>query len=180
MQVIIDARGLSVSPRYKDTLSRKLQKLPSLLPKIVEAKVVLSREKHRRTAGLTVIAKHHTFHSEATAGDLGAAVDGAVAALLRQVRSAKDRVTRRLPRARRRGAVPGGPGMPAGEAGAPAGEAAVVVRQVAPKPMFVEEAVEQFRLGGEQFLVFTNARTEAVNVVYRRKDGALGLIEPVA
>jgi putative sigma-54 modulation protein len=46
--------------------------------------------------------------------------------------------------------------------------------------MSVEEAVEQFRLGREQFLVFENARTEAVNVLYRRTDGGLGLIEPVA
>jgi len=40
--------------------------------------------------------------------------------------------------------------------------------------------VEQFHLGREQFLVFTNALTDAVNVLYRRRDGGLGLIEPVA
>ena len=54
------------------------------------------------------------------------------------------------------------------------------MRRVTPKPMSVEEAVEQFRLGQEQFLVFTNARTDVVNVLYRRKGGGLGLIEPVA
>ena len=56
----------------------------------------------------------------------------------------------------------------------------VIVRQVTPKPMSVEEAIEQLRLGRDQFLVFTNARTEVVNVVYRRPDGGLGLVEPVA
>ncbi|MCI0546410.1 MAG: HPF/RaiA family ribosome-associated protein [Candidatus Rokubacteria bacterium] len=178
MQVIIDARGLSLSRIYRERLGRKLEKLPPLLPKIVEAKMVLSREKHRRTAGLTVIAKRHTFHSEETAGDLGTAVDRAVDALVRQVRTVKDRVTRRPPRARRRGQGPEGVG--AREAAELRPEPLVVVRRVAPKPMFVEEAVEQFRLGGEHFLVFTNAQTEAVNVVYRRKDGVLGLIEPVA
>jgi putative sigma-54 modulation protein len=46
--------------------------------------------------------------------------------------------------------------------------------------MSVEEAAMQLRLRRDQFLVFTNAATDSLNVLYRRKDGALGLIEPVA
>ena len=53
-------------------------------------------------------------------------------------------------------------------------------RRVAAKPMSVEEAVMQLGLRDDQFLVFTNAATETVNVLYRRKNGGLGLIEPVA
>jgi putative sigma-54 modulation protein len=45
--------------------------------------------------------------------------------------------------------------------------------------MSVEEAVEQFQLRRDPFLVFTNAGTDSVNVLYRRKGGGLGLIEPV-
>ena len=175
MQVIISARGLTISTSYKDTLSRRLAKLERLIPKPLEARIVLSREKHRRTAALSLVAKHRTFHSEETDEDLAVAVDLAVAALARQVRQAKDRVRAHKPRR------PGARRPLA--AAAPATPPAVrdlVVRQVAPKPMSVEEAVEQFRLGREQFLVFENARTEAVNVLYRRKDGGLGLIEPVA
>jgi putative sigma-54 modulation protein len=174
MQVIISTRGMTVSKTYKDAVSRKLAKLERLLPKIVEAKIVLSKEKHRRTAGLTLIAKHRTFRSEETADDLAAAVDKAVEALQRQVREIKDRVKQHKPRrfevpAPVRGGEPvSGP------------DRDVIVRQVTPKPMSVEEAVEQFHLGREQFLVFTNALTDAVNVLYRRKDGGLGLIEPVA
>jgi putative sigma-54 modulation protein len=174
MQVIISTRGMTVSKTYKDAVTRKLAKLERLLPKIVEVKIVLSKEKHRRTAGLTLIAKHRTFRSEETADDLAAAVDTAVEALQRQVREIKDRVKKHQPR---RESAP----EPARSLEPAAGpERGVVVRQVTPKPMSVEEAVEQFHLGREQFLVFTNALTDAVNVLYRRRDGGLGLIEPVA
>lgn len=173
MQVIISARGMTISRTYKDFVTQKLAKLDRLLPKIIEAKLVLSKEKHRRTAGLTLIAKNHTFRSEETAEDLAAAVDMTVEAIRRQVRQVKDRVkTHKARRAPERAA-------PAAEA-ASLGEPGVVVRQVAPKPMSVEEAVDQFHLGRDQFLVFTNALTEVVNVLYRRRDGGLGLIEPVA
>ena len=75
MQMIISARGLTVSTTYKDAPEPELAKLEPLWPKPIEAKVVLSKEKHRRTAGLTLIAKHHTFRSEETAPDLAAAVE---------------------------------------------------------------------------------------------------------
>ena len=175
MQVIISTRGFTISTTYKDAVSRRLAKLERLIPKPLEARIVLSREKHRRTATLSLVAKHRTFHSEETDEDLAVAVDLAVAALARQVRQAKDRARAHKPRrpAVRRPLAAAAPATP------PAVRD-LVVRQVAPKPMSVEEAVEQFRLGREQFLVFENARTEAVNVLYRRKDGGLGLIEPVA
>lgn len=181
MQTIISARGLTVSKTYKDQLTRKLGKLESLWPKIAEARVVLSKEKHRRTATITLAAASHTFRSEETAPDLAVAVDMAVAALGRQVRALKDRVKHRKGRVGRRAAATPGEATAASAVGAgPAGDGEVVVRRVTPKPMSVIEAVEQFRLGGEQFLVFSNARTDAVNVLYRRRDGGLGLIEPVA
>lgn len=173
MHVIISTRGFTVSKTYKDAVTRKVVKLERLLPKIIEARIVLSKEKHRRTAGLTLIAKNHTFRSEETAEDLAVAVDMAVEALGRQVRETKDRVRKHKPRRL--------PSMVARiQEPLPAAEPDVIVRHVTPKPMSVEEAVEQFHLGREQFLVFTNAVTDAVNVLYRRKGGGLGLIEPVA
>ncbi len=172
MQVIISARGMTISKTYKDALTRKLGKLEPMLPTIIETKAVLSREKHRRTAALTLIAKHHTFRSEETAGDLATAVDMAVDALARQVRELKDRVKNRKGRGGRRA-----------PAATPSREPAaldVVVRRVPLKPMSLREAVAELRVEQDDFLVFANASTDAVNVLYRRRDGGLGLIEPVA
>ena len=46
------------------------------------------------------------------------------------------------------------------------------------KPMFVDEAVLQIEMSSRQFVVFLNAKTEKVNILYRRKDGGFGLMEP--
>ena len=172
MQVIISARGLTVSRADKDALTHKLGKLEPLLPQVVETKAVLSREKHRRTVALTLIAKHHTFRSEETAADLGTAVDMAVDALARQVRELKDRVKNRKGRRQRR--VPGGAPPPA------AAPPAVRVRRIPLKPMPLADAITELRAAGEDFVVFTNASTDTVNVLYHRRDGGLGLIEPLA
>jgi ribosomal subunit interface protein len=97
MQVIISARGMTVSRTYKDELSRKLAKLAPMLPALVETRAVLSKEKHRRTAALTLLARRRAFRSRETAPDLEAAVDRAVHALRRHVRARKTRRPRRPP-----------------------------------------------------------------------------------
>jgi ribosomal subunit interface protein len=98
MLVIISARGMTVSRTYKDEITRKLAKLEPLLPSMVETRAVLSKEKHRRTAALTVVARSRAFRSQETAGDLSSAVDRAVHALRRQVREIKTRRSRRAAR----------------------------------------------------------------------------------
>lgn len=98
MQVIISTRGMTISRTYKDEITRKLSKLAPLLPAVVETRAVLSKEKHRRTAALTVVARSRSFRSQETAPDLSAAVDRAVHALRRQVRETKMRRARRAAR----------------------------------------------------------------------------------
>ena len=171
MQAIISARGLSISKTYKDALTRRLAKLEPMFPGIVEAKIVLSKEKHRRTAALTLVAKRHTFRSEETASDLETAVDVAVDALARQVREMKDRVKNRKARSAPRRA-------PAPARAAPMAE--VTVMRVPLEVMPLAAAVEQLRASRDEFLVFANATTDVVSVLYRRGDGGFGLIEPVA
>jgi len=91
MMVIISTRGMTVSQSYKDALTRKLAKLEPMLPALVATRAILSKEKHRRTAALTLLARSRAFRSQETAADLSAAVDRAVHALRRQVRETKAR-----------------------------------------------------------------------------------------
>ncbi len=172
MRFIVTARGVAITPAFRALVERKVEKLSRIFPKIIDAKITLSAEKYRRTARLTLIAKRKIFTSEETAANLGAAVDLAADALSRQVRQVKDRLRERKPRVSRRRALARTPRE--GEPAAPL----LVSRRPAPKPMSVEEAVMQLGLRGDQFLVFTNAVTDAINVLYRRKNGGLGLIEP--
>jgi putative sigma-54 modulation protein len=173
MQAIISTRGLSISKTYKDALTQRLAKLEPMFPGIVEAKIVLSKEKHRRTAALTLVAKRHTFRSEETASDLETAVDVAVNALARQVREMKDRVKNRKARS-----APRRTPAPAAVEAAPMPE--VVVTRVPLEPMPLAAAVEHLRRSRDEFLVFANATTDVVSVLYRRGDGGFELIEPVA
>ena len=173
MQVIISARGLTVSKTYKDAVTQKLTKLEPMLPKIVEMKVVLSKEKHRRTAALTVVAKKHTLRSVETAGDLAVAVDMAIDALFRQGRALKERLKDRKGATVWRQPLPppdGGPGTGGARPDVPAS-------QVPLKPMSVVDAVEQLRASGDECLLFTNVTTDSVSVLYRRRGGGFGLIE---
>ena len=210
MRVIISARGLTVSPTYRAHLQERIEKIARLSPKATEARVVLTRERNRRTAGVTLMAKLHTFRSEETALDLAAAVDAALAALTRQVRQLKDRIQTHKPPSRKRpravdwrGAAEGEPSgegkgtrAERGKRGAAEGEPSgnerkaraerggpvepIEVTQVPAKPMSVEEALEQFRMSRDPFFAFTSAASGVVNVLYRRRGGGLGLIEPGA
>jgi len=172
MQVLISARGLSISATYRASLQARVAKAAGRVPKPIEARVMLTRERNRRTAAITLLAKHHTFRSEETSLDLAAAVDAALAALTRQVRQLKDRIRGHKPAARKT--------LQRMSRERDAAAPALEVRQVPIKPMSVEEAVEQIGLGAEPFVVFTNARTDTMNILYRRRSGGYGLIEPVA
>ena len=175
MRFIITGRNVAITPAFRSTIEHKVGKLSRILPKIIEAKIMLSAEKYRRIAELTLLAKGKIFRSEETAGDLATAVDLAVDTLSRQVRQVKDRIRQRKARV-----SPRRPVAPSPRGGESAPASRLVSRRVSPKPMSVEEAVMQLGLRRDQFLVFTNATTEAVNVLYRRKNGGLGLIEPLA
>ena len=98
MQGIISTRGMSVSRTYKDELTRKLAKLLPMLPTVVETRAILSREKHRRTAALTLRSRARAFRSRETAADLAVAVDRAVVSLRRQGRETIKRRPRRATR----------------------------------------------------------------------------------
>ena len=170
--------GASVSPDIRRRIDAKIAKMQRLFPKLIEARVTLATERYRHLAEVTLQAKRATFHAEGEAPDFHAAVDQALATLVAQIRRKKDRVTARKPRpARARQAsrpLSGGP-EPGDEPGSPP---PLVVRRTSVKPMSLDEAVDQLRLQADGLLVFRNARTRAVNVLRRRPDGGVELVEP--
>jgi putative sigma-54 modulation protein len=174
VQVIMSGRGVALTPALKALVERKVGRLTRVLPDVSTVRVTCGSEKFRRTVRLTVKDRRHLFATAATADDLGAAIDEAIETLRRQVRVARDR--RRRPPGRPRGVATAAESAEAREPTT----AAPVVRRLVAKPMSVEEAIMQLGLGDDQFLVFQNAESREVNVLYRRRDGGLALIEPVA
>ena len=174
LPVILSGRGVVLPPAFKAVVESKIARLTRLLPNILDARVVCAAEKFRRTVRISLRARRGTFASEATAGDLTSAFDEAVEALKRQTREAKERRTVSKGRTPRRAAAA------AVAPDAPPPASGIVPRRLVAKPMSVDEAIMQLAAGREQFFVFRNAGSGEVNVLYRRRDGGLGLIEPVA
>ena len=183
MVLHLTGRGVPVSPALQRRVEAKIAKMQRVLPKLIEARVVLATERYRHLVDVTLQAKGRTFHVEGAASDFHAALDQALAHLAGQVRRRKERVTGRKKSgpARRRSAPAAGVGdqLEAGDETPPVPPVPpVVVRRTNAKPMSLEEAVDQLRLQNDGLLVFRNARTRVVNVLRRRHDGTVELVEP--
>jgi putative sigma-54 modulation protein len=173
MGVHISGRGVTIAPALRRRVATKVAKVARFLPKITEVRVVLELERYRHRAEVTLQAKGTTLRAEGAGEDFHSGLDEAVENLAEQARRYRDRVRARKPR-RARGAPP----EPAGEAG-PEPDSDVVIRRLTAKPLSVDEALEQIRGRADGLLVFTNARSRALNVLRRRPDGQLELVQPV-
>jgi len=173
MRLSVKGRNLEITEALQRYAEEKVQRLTKYLEHIVTAHVVLAVEKHRQIAEVTLRVRDLTIRAEESTDDLYSAIDLVTEKLERQILRYKERIVgHAVPRAGQ--AAPGG--GPEGEE-----EPRVVkTKRFAVKPAAVDEAVLQMNLLGHSFYVFRNAKTDEVNVVYRRKDGHYGLIEPEA
>jgi putative sigma-54 modulation protein len=167
-----------------DYVNRKLEGLHLDYPKIIEAHVILEVVKYRHSAEVILVCSNHiTIEAREETNDMYAAIDAAVDKICRQMRKYK---TRLMKKHRPRHDIvhhleehvlePEPVQLDGEEDGA---HHPVVKSERYPvKPMFVDEAVLQLEMSTKQFLVFLNARSSRMNVLYRRKSGDFGLIEP--
>ena len=171
MQVTVTFRNIEATDalrRYADAKVRRIAAKYFRRP--VEGHVVLAVNKRRHTVELTVNAERMVLNAEGETGDLYSAIDAAVDKIERQ--------TGNSARASRAEAQEIAEDEAAGTNDPTATPAVVETERVAAKPMSVEEAVMQLDVSANDFLVFRNASNETVNVLYRRKDGNYGLIQP--
>lgn len=179
MQIKISFRHIEPSDALKLYVEDKLSRVKKYLEEPVEAHVVLRGEKFRRIAEVSIDASGFRLNGTEETDDMYSSIDLLVDNLKAQAaRKGKEKISRR-----RSG---GGPkesvGMiePAGHMEADEQEPRVIrTEQVHAKPMHIDEAVMQLNLMAGEFMVFTNRGTNRVNVLYKRKDGNLGLIETV-
>lgn len=180
----IQARNMEVTDRINDYILKKASKLDRFLPAIEETRVELSFEKAARSASdrhiaqITVRGKNLLLRSEERADDIFAAFDTALDKMQRQIDRYKGKKYRGRGDGRSAAEVAPVPEM---EVEAESGEEFVVVRRkkFALVPMNEAEAVEQMKLlGHDNFFIFFDADANRVKVLYRRRDGTYGLIEP--
>lgn len=182
-EVEIYGRNMDVTDRIQEYVEKKVSKLDRFLNGIEEARVDLAYVKSARSAAdrqvaqITVRGKGFILRSEERADDIFAAIDTALDKMQRRIERYKGK--------RNRGR---GDGKSAADVTAPAfeeeeaeeqGPAIVRRKRFFLVPMNEVEALEQMSLlGHENFFVFYNVDTNAINVLYRRRDGQYGLIEP--
>jgi putative sigma-54 modulation protein len=176
VRTIVKGKHFEVPDRDRLYAERKLQRLERLLGDRADATVELSVEHHRSAAeshivDVIVVVDGRTIRGTAAAATHRAGVDDVIDKLERQVVDAREK-----PRARR----PASPDPRDGETGGDDEPRLVTkVKRFAIEPMFEEDAIARMEALGHAFFVFVDAETERVAVLYRRRDGAYGVIEPV-
>lgn len=182
MNVEFTGRNVMVTDDIRRFTEEKLSRLQRHAERLREVHVILTAEKHRQTCDIVVRGGSLTLSAAEETDDIYTAIAHTVDKLARQARRRKtSRVARR--RSRPKGADAHPPEMPGEteqQAGADGSPRVIPSDRFSLKPMTVEEAALQLQGIEDSFLVFRNAESERVGVLYRRPDGNLGLIEPDA
>lgn len=176
MKVNILGKNIEVTDGLRNAVEKKLSKLDKFFEDEQEAFVTLSVQKARQIIEVTIRFNGVLLRSEEANADMYAAIDIVSDKLERQIVKHKSRLERKYH-----------VNVPLKYKNIPAYEYAadevkepkiVKTKRFAVKPMSAEEAVLQMDLLGHDFFVYSNDKSGEVNVVYKRKDGNYGLIEP--
>jgi len=180
--VKVTGRHVSITEPIKNYALSKVEHLHLDYPRIIEAHVILDVEKHRHFAEIILHCTNHiTIEASHETDDMYASIDGVAAKTAQQMRKYKTKILRNH--------------RPRGQSirhieeqvlhieetfhEVENSEPSVIKTERYPvKPMYVDEAVLQIEMSSRQFVVFLNAKTEKVNILYRRKGDGFGLIEP--
>lgn len=180
MAIEFTGRQTEVSPEIRAFAEKKLKKLTKVLPGITNVHVILASDKHREIAEVSVHSRNLDLTAAEETSDIRMSLGTVIDKLTRQAQRHMGKLRERKRRAPSR-ATALWSGVMSPTAVAAEGIPRVIrSRRFVVKPMTVDEAVLEVGASDDGFLVFRDAATERVNVLYKRKDGNLGLIEPEA
>lgn len=174
MAIIVRGKNIEITPALKEYVVKRTSKITKYFHTLGEITAILAVEKGRHIIELTVPINGMILRGEEATADMYTSIDNVVEKIEKQIEKYKTKISRKL----KDGIFKGE--LVANTVASPEIEEPKVVKtkRFAIKPMDVEEAVLQMNLINHDFFVFSNAQTDEVNVVYRRKDGNFGLIEP--
>ena len=189
MQLAVTFRHMEATPALKEYAKEKVDRINKYFPDPIKAHVVMYTDRKYHHVADVMITLHNGFviKGEESTEDMYSSIDLVMAKIERQVRRYKEKLRghRQTPGLARelnysvvtmQGEM--SPGATSEAARAPAPQFQIVKKdKFVAQPLAVEEAIIQMSLLGNTFLVFTNAATREVNVVYKRDDGTYGLIE---
>ena len=172
MDITVTFRHVESTESLKEYAEDKLSKIDKYFDYPIEAHVVLTAEKFRRMADVTLNVNGAVIKAEEETEDMYSAIDQVMDKIEIQVKRYRDKIRKRRSKS----------GIERSEETIDAAmdEPVIEVEKLVAKPMDPEEAAMQFTMSQQDFLVFRNSRSGEINVIYKRKDGNLGLIEPAA
>jgi len=174
MNIIVTGRHLEVTPALRDYAEKKIARFDRYLSNITEAVVTLSVEKYRHKVEVLLKVNGVLIQAEGITGDVYSSIDGVAEKLERQIKKYKEKlVSHRKVEGMKTGAAEVEEAIPV-EFGR-----IIKNKRFELKPMSPDEAAMQMELLDKDFFVFTNDNSGDINVIYRRRDGNFGLIEPV-
>jgi putative sigma-54 modulation protein len=182
MQVTVKGRNTEVPEKLRAHAQHKLAKVKRFDDRILAMDVEFSEERNPRVAEahkveVTVTTKSRLVRAQATAADPASAVDQVIGRLERQIKKLKGQRVDRTQHAE--GVKAMASQVSQREPDEPSTEQTFArYKRIEMKPITPEEAVDQMELLGHDFFLFSNAETQQANVVYRRRNGGYGLIEP--
>lgn len=188
MKVMVHGRNVDVTDYVKEYVTKKVGKLERYLPQIGDVRAELTQNMTRSaddryTAQITIWTNGQILRAEEATSDIFASIDATVDKMASQIRRFKGRRydnRRRASHAVTREAEITATAPAADEIAEAEEEAVRIIRrkEFMIQPMDEEEAVEQMELLGHDFFVFFNPQAKAVNVIYKRRDGNYGLLQP--
>lgn len=176
MNVTITGRKVNLRDNFKELAKKKLSRFDRIFDEDAKATVVVTVEKNRQTVEITIVSRGMIYRAESVDSEMNNALDQVISALGRQIRKNKSR----LDKAIHTGALDEyvHDYLPNTEEDESEEYKIVRTKHFFVKPLSVEEAILQMNMLGHQFFMFRNGTTGEINVVYKRKDGNYGLLEP--
>ncbi|MCK4605513.1 MAG: ribosome-associated translation inhibitor RaiA [Deltaproteobacteria bacterium] len=176
MQINVTFRRLDPSDALREYAENRLQKLKKYADGPMDVNVVLSVEKFRQTAEVVLSGDGIRAAAKEEQNEMRAAIDLVSDKIYKQLRRYKEKIRSK----RGSGSMPE-PALSDISLSPETGKedlGIITTKKMDAKPMAVEEAAAQFQSLNQNFMMFSNAETSAINVLYRRMDGTLGLVEP--
>lgn len=173
MNIIVTGRHLEVTHALKTYAEKKIKRFDRYLSNISEAVVTLSVEKYRHKAEVLLKVNGVLIQAEGITGEVYSSIDEVVEKLDRQIKKYKEKLVSYRKSEVKTSTI--------GTEAAATAEVGRIIKnkRFELKPMSPDEAAMQMELLDKDFFVFTNDNSGDINVIYRRRDGNFGLIEPV-
>ena len=173
MAINVRGKNLDITPALKDYVEKRVKKVTKYFDKTGDIAVILRVEKGRHQVEVTVPVDGILLRGEESTPDMYASIDQVMDKIEKQIEKHKTKLEKKFRGGGFRADVASSVSIPEVEE-----EAIVRTKRFAVKPMDAEEAILQMNLLNHDFFMFLNIESGQVNVVYRRKDGYYGLLEP--